>query len=463
MPSNRINNKLLFLILLISCLRLSAQTLSVESFRLLQNDLTANTYGTMEYDQNGQVAALIKVSTLEKGFVFDGGMLGIVKTEQKAGEIWVYVPFGLQRITIAHPEIGVLRDYYFPVSIDRARTYEMVLKTERPEREEVSLTTNINVRFENEMNTSDIYLNGIRLASGSWQGSIAATTYIVEVKQKGYKTYTNTITLRPDDQDLVIKIPTLEPITGTVAASSDPAGAEVLIDDKLIGNTPIRKESLSLGTHTVEVRKDGYRSIKRSVYITGENTFQTVDVRLIKKEFLNQNNGYIGISYQAGHMESISGNVGFYSSNFNVEGSISFSRMSMEKVFWITSPESWSGTMTRREYDYSVPFVLQAGIGYGILLGDRFRITPQIGISNYRIKGRPINSVISDQTSYVMSGWASLKLDLCLMEHVSLMVSPLYEKAFLYGDLAKALTKNAEFVNKWANGFSVKAGVAFYF
>lgn len=451
------------LLFLSSSLSLSAQSLSVESFRLLQNDLTANTYGTMEYDQNGQVAALIKVSTLEKGFVFDGGMLGIVKTEQKAGEIWVYVPFGLQRITIAHPEIGVLRDYYFPVSIDRARTYEMVLKTERPEREEVSLTTNINVRFENEMNTSDIYLNGIRLASGSWRGSIAATTYIVEVKQKDYKTYTNTITLRPDDQDLVIKIPTLEPITGTVAASSDPAGAEVLIDDKLIGNTPIRKESLSLGTHTVEVRKDGYRSIKRSVYITGENTFQTVDVSLIKKLYYNPYNAYAGITYQAGHMESITGHIGFYASNFNVEGSISFSRMSAEKVFWITSPESWSGTTTRREYDYSVSYVFQAGIGYGILLGDRFRITPQIGMSGYQIKGKAVNNVMADQTSYVMGGRASLKLDLCLMENVSLTVSPSYEKAFIYGDLAKALANNTEFFNKWVNGFSVKAGIEFYF
>lgn len=53
---------------------LSAQNLSVESFRLLPNDLTANTFGTMESDQNGEVAALIKVVTAETGFAFDGGI-----------------------------------------------------------------------------------------------------------------------------------------------------------------------------------------------------------------------------------------------------------------------------------------------------------------------------------------------------------------------------------------------------
>lgn len=115
--------------LLLSKLLANAQNLSVESFRLLESDLTANTYGTLERDQNGEVAALIKIVTSETGFAFDGGMMGIVKTTQKTGEIWVYVPHSIQKITISHQQLGVLRDYYFPVSIEKARTYEMVLKT----------------------------------------------------------------------------------------------------------------------------------------------------------------------------------------------------------------------------------------------------------------------------------------------------------------------------------------------
>ena len=122
---------ILLLVLLIASVRVSAQTMSVESFKLLPNDLTANTYGTMQRDQNGDVAALIKMVTSETGFVFDGGMMGIVKTEQKTGEVWIYVPHGLQRITISHQQLGVLRDYYFPVPIEKARTYEMRLLSGR--------------------------------------------------------------------------------------------------------------------------------------------------------------------------------------------------------------------------------------------------------------------------------------------------------------------------------------------
>ena len=56
-----------------------SQNISVSSFNLLDTDLTANTAGTMETDQNGETAALIKVVTTQTGFTFDGGSMGIVK------------------------------------------------------------------------------------------------------------------------------------------------------------------------------------------------------------------------------------------------------------------------------------------------------------------------------------------------------------------------------------------------
>ena len=48
---------LLAISLIILYVPVSAQALLVESSRLLETDLTANTYGTIEYDQNGEKAA----------------------------------------------------------------------------------------------------------------------------------------------------------------------------------------------------------------------------------------------------------------------------------------------------------------------------------------------------------------------------------------------------------------------
>ena len=116
---------ILFIILQVPCQ--AQQEMSVAGFKLLENDLTAMRQGTQKEDVNGNTAALIKIVTIEKGFTFDGGTLGVVATEYKTGEIWVYVPERAQRITISHPTFGVLRNYTYPVPIVGGRTYEMLL------------------------------------------------------------------------------------------------------------------------------------------------------------------------------------------------------------------------------------------------------------------------------------------------------------------------------------------------
>ena len=111
---------------------LSAQeggAMSVKSFYLNERDLTANTAGTMMYDQNGEVCALIKLETPLDGFTFDVGVLGVRDVRRVGGELWIYVPFGVRRMTLSHPQLGVIREYEFPVPIERARTYVMELNT----------------------------------------------------------------------------------------------------------------------------------------------------------------------------------------------------------------------------------------------------------------------------------------------------------------------------------------------
>jgi len=99
---------------------------SIKSFGLLEDDPTANTRGTAKYDQNGEVAALIKIKTTLKDFRFDGGSLGIVELEKKDGELWLYLPRRADKLKITHPSLGTLY-YSYPLSIVGGRTYEMIL------------------------------------------------------------------------------------------------------------------------------------------------------------------------------------------------------------------------------------------------------------------------------------------------------------------------------------------------
>ena len=122
-----------------------SQSITVTDFRHLETDMTAKTAGTMEKDQNGETAALIKVVTTQTGFLFDCGSIGVVKTVQKPSEIWVYVPHGVKKMTISHPTLGLLRDYYLNIPIESAETYEMLINETRknPDNEgEFRLTVN---------------------------------------------------------------------------------------------------------------------------------------------------------------------------------------------------------------------------------------------------------------------------------------------------------------------------------
>ena len=115
--------RILLLVYLVTCSWLMfAQNIVVESFRYDETDLDANLEGTIVYDQNGEKCALIKVRSNPptKDFIFDLGVLGVVETRYDGPDIWLYVPYGVNKITIKHPQLGVLENYDLGVSLKKS-------------------------------------------------------------------------------------------------------------------------------------------------------------------------------------------------------------------------------------------------------------------------------------------------------------------------------------------------------
>lgn len=285
MVHTRISQRGLVLILLIifglSGTGLSAQNISVKSFRLLETDLTANTAGTLKKDQNNETAALIKVVTTETDFVFDGGMLGIVGTTQRAGEIWVYVPPKSRKITISHPQLGVLRDYFYPISIEAGRTYEMVLATGRvttvvqesaggqylvmkvsPSDAEVSIDE---VPYEVENDEVTVFLK-----YGKHTYRVSAALHEPEMGQ---------IDMGNTKKELVV---TLRPAYGLLQVESDPTGAEVYIDGdyESAGTTPFTTKRLSKGQHRLLFKRAEYKNHTLDITVPGDGSTQPVRATL---------------------------------------------------------------------------------------------------------------------------------------------------------------------------------------
>ena len=248
-----------------------AQTFSVSSFKLLDTDLTANTDGTMEIDQNGETAALIKVVTTQTGFTFDGGALGIVKTKQTPGEIWVYIPRGSKKISIKHAELGVLRDYYFPCSIESGRTYEMVLISGEVQTIVKQARTSQYVVFNLTPPDAVVELDGELLKT---EGGVASKmmkfgTYNYRIKAPDYLSEAGAVTIDDPNNKKVVNI-SLKPNFAQVTIKVD-NNAEIWVNGEKKG-AGSWTGNLGAGTYELEAKKAGHRStmITRDIEVTPE-------------------------------------------------------------------------------------------------------------------------------------------------------------------------------------------------
>ncbi|MGA2192743.1 MAG: PEGA domain-containing protein [Nitrospirota bacterium] len=70
-------------------------------------------------------------------------------------------------------------------------------------------------------------------------------------------------------------------VAGRLSVSSDPPGAEVLIDGNKAGNTPVNVNSISTGLHQVEMDMPGFQTYKGSVAVK-EGETSKLDVKLIR-------------------------------------------------------------------------------------------------------------------------------------------------------------------------------------
>ena len=123
-------NSAVILLLALHCLGSAAQV-RIADFRQSYSDGAASDVRTSVADPTGQPCAVLKMETSQSGWTFDAGLAGIMDTRYEKGCIWLYVPASARKITVAHQEYGVLRDWIIPASLESGRTYTMRLLHER--------------------------------------------------------------------------------------------------------------------------------------------------------------------------------------------------------------------------------------------------------------------------------------------------------------------------------------------
>ena len=126
----------------------------------------------------------------------------------------------------------------------------------------------------------EIWVNNELKGPSPWKGVLLSGSYIFEARKAGHRTTVlpQVITSNPAEQSYTLDAPT--PIKGSVMITSVPAMADIYLDSKKIGQTPLMTELL-VGNYTLELRRQGYEP-KTQMLTIAEGKTSTVDVPLTK-------------------------------------------------------------------------------------------------------------------------------------------------------------------------------------
>ncbi len=119
------------------------------------------------------------------------------------------------------------------------------------------------------------------MISGRVRGTTPATvrdlpfgTYNITVTREGYRPRIARVTLSRTvpARDITVELRRAAPVTpaastGSVYIDTRPTGAQVTIDGRLMGTTPMRVPDLSPGSHTIRLDLAGHKSVTTTVVV----------------------------------------------------------------------------------------------------------------------------------------------------------------------------------------------------
>lgn len=126
-----------------------------------------------------------------------------------------------------------------------------------------SLMADINII--SQTSTADIFVDEKSMGVGGWKGKMMPGKHVVEVRQKGFVTATNQVTITEKEQR-TITIPKLSPITGSVKITTSPEGCTVFLDGEEMDKTPCTINHLIYGEHQLVIKIDSCGFKKEKTY-----------------------------------------------------------------------------------------------------------------------------------------------------------------------------------------------------
>lgn len=356
----------------------------------------------------------------------------------------------------------------YKIKKDRYEDYDGTYKVENDEN-----TVNIKLKplFGNvsikTLPNAVIKLNGREVGRGSYQDNIDLGSYNVVVSLSGYHDAQQSFTVSSGERKSLEVMPNM--IYGSVKVSSNPSGADVYIDGNHKGTTPTTISNLTPGSHNLQLRKNRFANINKTINILGDQTI-TADASFTTKqsiqtlrEHAQKNHFYVNASFIVGSLNAPSIGVGYYMPKvagllFELGGY--YGNTKSDEIYWYNSEYDNIGKAT-----YS-PYGFYGSVGCAIKCGLKFHITPKAGIRYTGMKSNwdAVNSASDPATgSNAISATAGCMLSYTICPHFVLSLTPQYDLSVKESNGFNEVVKYCPSVKNSAKGLNCTLGLTCYF
>lgn len=387
--------------------------------------------------------------------------------------------------------------------------------------ENVDLRPNFSEMTFNVDADADIYINGEKKGARQWSGVLKAGNYQVECRQENHKPTTQYVQVAENDRRTInLKAP--EPILGTVAVTSTPLGAEILIDGKSHGQTPKNLDIL-IGKHNIEISKIGYQSETKSfevredkttdvnielgrmtsavinsnpsrakLYVDGAykgNTpysyegevgehkvqlmyygYKPLEKKIyfgnsdqiyfsLQKQYVKSKDIYIEAGVGLGSAMNVTAAIGGHIANINIEVDYSYCFQKSPTIYWNYIGEDHDYRPDACKYTPSL--ILAGKIGYGVIAGTRLKITPQIGYRFTKLSESGDGWHIDGANCSAAT--IGVRGYYAISSHFGISLTPEYAIGVAKSEGFKTLSEVTSKINNMGEGFNAKLAIVLTF
>ena len=267
-----------------------AQKLTVESFKLASNDLTAQSQPRK--DLNNLNCALVKVGIALDGVKFDGSIMG--EPIQKLGEYWVYMPKGVSMLQVLHKNYTPLMVNFYDYGVGKVEsgmTYILTLSKPAGSTEPTDAGGNfyaLTVTPKNAVVTIDGNPQTVS-TDGEYSAMLPYGSHTYKVEAGGYISKSGSFTISSSDMTPINV--SLVSAMATVSVTCPTPAVSLYVDKKSVGMAPWTG-SLKEGMHLIEAKKEGYRSQQRTINLSQQ---QRLDVAFAELAVIQ---GNLSVNYK---------------------------------------------------------------------------------------------------------------------------------------------------------------------